>query len=63
MFKFKKVKIMSDSETENSNLSDLEEGDAISVDENVEESQNQQELNGVLQDTEETEVKWSDLVS
>lgn len=54
---------MSDSESENnSNLSDLEEEDAISVEENGSEADDTKELKGILNDVEETEVQWSDLV-
>lgn len=53
---------MSDSDSENSNLSELEEEDAVSVEENGKEEGDTKELNEVLNDVEETEVKWSDLV-
>lgn len=54
---------MSDSESENnSNLSELEEEDAVSVAGNDSEEGEAKELKGILNEVEETEVKWSDLV-
>ncbi len=50
---------MSDSDSENnSNLSELEENDAVYE----EDSSKEIELKGSLKDSEETDVKWSDLV-
>lgn len=57
-------KIMSDSESENnSNLSELEEEDAVSVDGNGSEDGDAKELKGILDDVEETDVNWGDLVN
>jgi len=46
---------MSDSDSEN--LSDLEQEEAVSIEEDI------KELSGELNDIEESDVKWSDLVS
>lgn len=54
---------MSDSESENnSNLSELEEEDAVSVEDKGSEEDETKELKGILNDVEETDVQWSDLV-
>lgn len=53
---------MSDSDSENSNLSELEEEDAVCAEDNNSEGEATKELNGELNDIEETETKWSDLV-
>jgi hypothetical protein len=55
---------MSDSEDSenNSNLSELEEEDAVSVEDNGSEGGDTKELKGICNDVEETDAKWSDLV-
>ena len=52
---------MSDSDSEN--LSDLEQEEAVSIDGSDAEKEDTKELSGELNDIEETDVKWSDLVS
>lgn len=52
---------MSDSDSEN--LSDLEQEEAVSIDGSDGEKEDVKELSGELNDIEETDVKWSDLVS
>ena len=52
---------MSDSDSEN--LSDLEQEEAVSIDGSDVEKEDTKELSGELNDIEETDVKWSDLVS
>lgn len=52
---------MSDSDSEN--LSDLEQEEAVSIDGSDVEKEETKELSGELNDIEETDVKWSDLVS
>lgn len=52
---------MSDSDSEN--LSDLEQEEAVSIDGSDGEKEDVKELGGELNDIEETDVKWSDLVS
>lgn len=54
---------MSDSESENSNLSELEEEDAVSVEENAVEEEQEDESNEVLNEDDEPVVSWSDLVN
>lgn len=53
---------MSDSESEE-NLSDLEEQQGASENESDAEEEEKPELKGILNDVEETEVSWKDLVS
>jgi hypothetical protein len=52
---------MSDSESEN--LSDLEEQQDLKSGESGGEGEDKPELKGILDDVEETEVSWKDLVS
>lgn len=51
------------SDSENSNLSELEEEDAVSVEGNDVEGAQEEESNEVLNDDDEEVVSWSDLVN
>lgn len=53
---------MSDSESENSNLSELEEEDAVSIEGDNEKDEDKEEANEVLNEIDQTDVKWKDLV-
>lgn len=51
------------SDSEDSNLSDLEQEDAAVANGSDSDEENKKELKGILNDVTETNVKWSDLVS
>ena len=54
---------MSDSEESDQNLSDLEADQDAKASNSDEEEADKAELKGILDDVEETEVSWKDLVS
>lgn len=58
-----KVAIMSDSEDSDANLSELEDETINPAAEGDENEDEDTQLKGILNDVEETEVSWKDLVS